>query len=88
MNFIDVRLDDHLTDEETVARLAQMDEGGRVEGEGKGLMPTKLKDRLYLEFLSWFQIDWHVEFWNECNAPEELAEIACRVVEELSDANN
>jgi hypothetical protein len=40
-----------------------------------------LEYKLYLAFLEWFQ-DSGVDFWNECNAPEDLARLAAKIVKE------
>ena len=37
-----------------------------------------LEHKFYLAFLDWFK-DSGVDFWDECNAPEDLASIAAEI---------
>jgi hypothetical protein len=39
----------------------------------------KLETQLHLAFIEWFKTS-GVDFWDESNAPEELAELAVKII--------
>lgn len=49
----------------------------------KSIHPTqRIRHRFYTAFREWFESS-GVDFWNECNADEELALIATLIYDEL-----